>query len=715
MNKKLYILWCSVMVFLYWGVSLAAKPWNLTGIQIIPRSSWIENESIIFKKPATSGTIVSDQEDESTSISIDKGVIINNYLRQVFPEQFILDEIIKTINGKDLHRSRGYKNNKTHIVIHHTVSDMKKITTPLEALTTINAIFKFHTQTRKRWDIWYNFIIDPWGNIYEGRGWGENIIGAHAAYNNAPSLGIALMGNFEIDEPTQAQLDALTKLATAITIKYRINPDNEVYSHIADDQHPYINDKINTAIMGHKDTGKTACPGTNLYNKIPSIRSAIKKELKSKNLLFPLRPIRYTYNHTTSFFASKDTTNIRIPYPLNSTLKSCTITDKNLRARSCKSDGKTISFILTKKKNTVWPETILFDFTTRNNVLYRIAFKVDRASDQIIKLIKRKTEYIAKKWAPKPWVASEKIKVKITKDDIKELIKKPVNVLLYELSTNQKEWKFLCPNCTITDDQWNMYTDKSFTINDDSTSLSYISKTNTKTNINKLIITTNKSDSKIFVTNYGRKSYAGIARNNFYGTITISRQDIKNLDTNTISEEFGLVNTLPLNLYMRGIIESNDKEPTEKVRTMSLLAKNYTIYYLSPWHRHPSIPEGVNYNAIDDARSFQKYVWAGVDNTLITWRPALELTANQFVMYKWNLAFLPYFTCSAGFTWSAKEKRWWTDTPYLQSVFDPDYCTEFQWHGVGLAGNWATALANKWMKYKEIINYYYSGTTLETL
>jgi hypothetical protein len=109
-----------------------------------------------------------------------------------------------------------------------------------------------------------------------------------------------------------------------------------------------------------------------------------------------------------------------------------------------------------------------------------------------------------------------------------------------------------------------------------------VSKTNTKNNINKLIIATNKSDSKIFITNYMRKSYAGIARNNFYGTITISRQNIKNLDNNTLSEEFALVNTLPLDLYMRGIIESNDKEPTEKVRTMSILAKNYIMYYLSP-------------------------------------------------------------------------------------------------------------------------------------
>ena len=347
--------------------------------------------------------------------------------------------------------------------------------------------------------------------------------------------------------------------------------------------------------------------------------------------------------------------------------------------------------------------------------MYRIAFTVDRASDQLIKLVKRKTEYIAKKWSPKPTTISTKIKDKITKDNITELIKKPVHVLLYELSKDQKERKILCQDCTITDDQWNNYSDKSFTINDDSTNLSYISKTITKNNISKLIITTNKSDSKIFVTNYGRKSYGNIAWNNFYGTITISRQEIKDIDKNSTSEEFSLVNTLPFDLYMRGIVESNDKEPTEKIKTMAILSKNYIVYYLSSSHRHPNIPPGAFYNAIDDARIFQKYVWAGVDSTLTKWRPALESTKNQFVMYKWNLAFLPYFTCSAGFTWSAQEKRWRTDTPYLQSVFDPEYCTDFEWHGVWLAGNWATALANKGMNYKDIINYYYSWTTIETL
>jgi SpoIID/LytB domain protein len=147
---------------------------------------------------------------------------------------------------------------------------------------------------------------------------------------------------------------------------------------------------------------------------------------------------------------------------------------------------------------------------------------------------------------------------------------------------------------------------------------------------------------------------------------------------------------------------------------MTLLAKNYILFYLDPAHRHPSIPEWTNYNAVDDARIFQKYVWAGVDSTLKLWKPALESTKNQIVTYNNNLAFLAYFSCSAGFTWSAKEKRWLQDTPYLTSVYDPAPCKDFNGHGVWLAGNGATALAKDGKTYEQIIQYFYPGVTIQT-
>lgn len=84
---------------------------------------------------------------------------------------------------------------------------------------------------------------------------------------------------------------------------------------------------------------------------------------------------------------------------------------------------------------------------------------------------------------------------------------------------------------------------------------------------------------------------------------------------------------------MAGIVETNDTEPLEKNKVMALISKNYILYYMDPANRHPSIPAGASYNAVDDARIFQKYAGAGIGDTLTIWPKALKATQNQYVMY----------------------------------------------------------------------------------
>ena len=120
------------------------------------------------------------------------------------------------------------------------------------------------------------------------------------------------MGNFQVDEPTKAQLNALVKLTTALVVKYKINPDNNVYAHIEDDAYPYIKDEIRPAIMGHRDTGKTACPGINLYNKLDLIRAAVKKNLQRMGKHFPLVPLTIVYRINKHIFNAEDTTTITL-------------------------------------------------------------------------------------------------------------------------------------------------------------------------------------------------------------------------------------------------------------------------------------------------------------------------------------------------------------------------------------------------------------------
>jgi peptidoglycan hydrolase-like amidase len=90
----------------------------------------------------------------------------------------------------------------------------------------------------------------------------------------------------------------------------------------------------------------------------------------------------------------------------------------------------------------------------------------------------------------------------------------------------------------------------------------------------------------------------------------------------------------------------------------------------------------------------------------------LDAIKNTVALYSWYVPILPYFSCSAGFTWSAKDKRWWTDTPYLQARFDFVPCFDFDGHGVGLSGKGSQYLASQWRDIQKILDYYYPGVVL---
>ena len=101
--------------------------------------------------------------------------------------------------------------------------------------------------------------------------------------------------------------------------------------------------------------------------------------------------------------------------------------------------------------------------------------------------------------------------------------------------------------------------------------------------------------------------------------------------------------------------------------------------------------------------------------TLTKWYQALNATKNEIIMYDNFLPILPYFSCSAWFTLSGKEKWWWNDTPYLKSTYDFDTCSSFAWHWVWLAWRWAEWLAKQWLTYDQILKYYYDGIEIKKL
>ena len=131
------------------------------------------------------------------------------------------------------------------IVVHHTALPLSD--GPLE-------IQQLHMQERGCADIGYHFVIDAQGRIYEGRA--INVRGAHTGGQNYGKIGIVLMGNFEVDEPSEAQLNSLTALSRCLVQEYAIE-----------------------RIAGHRDfqPGETLCPGKNLWPRLPALAEMLER------------------------------------------------------------------------------------------------------------------------------------------------------------------------------------------------------------------------------------------------------------------------------------------------------------------------------------------------------------------------------------------------------------------------------------------------------
>ena len=147
--------------------------------------------------------------------------------------------------------------------VHHTVNanDYSRADVP----GMLRSIYAYHTRSRGWSDIGYNFLVDKFGRIWEGRygGVARPVVGAHTLGYNEDSFAMSAIGNFETVRPTDAMLRAYGKLFAWKLGLHGIDP-TDMSQNVSGDSFAAIN--------GHRDAGSTACPGRYLYEKIPAIR-----------------------------------------------------------------------------------------------------------------------------------------------------------------------------------------------------------------------------------------------------------------------------------------------------------------------------------------------------------------------------------------------------------------------------------------------------------
>jgi len=162
--------------------------------------------------------------------------------------------------------------------VHHTAGTNSY--TRDQADDVVRGVYAYHTNGRGWCDIGYNFLVDRFGDVFEGRSGGvtSNVIGAAQMGFNTGAFSVSVMGNFDAAPPPEAALRVLERvLAWRLDVGH-VNPAaRTVMVSAGGDTTKYAAGaavRLRT-ISGHRDTGITACPGRFLYALLPRIRSNV--------------------------------------------------------------------------------------------------------------------------------------------------------------------------------------------------------------------------------------------------------------------------------------------------------------------------------------------------------------------------------------------------------------------------------------------------------
>lgn len=143
------------------------------------------------------------------------------------------------------------------ITVHHDGMPPVSLRSKADIARRIETIRKAHVG--QEWaDIGYHYIVDPLGNVWEGRP--IRYQGAHVKPANERNMGVLVLGNFMDQRPSSAATTALDGFVSSQMKRLRI-PLSRVYTH--------------------QELSPTACPGVNLQRYMVETRSSRGRLAKS--------------------------------------------------------------------------------------------------------------------------------------------------------------------------------------------------------------------------------------------------------------------------------------------------------------------------------------------------------------------------------------------------------------------------------------------------
>ena len=161
-------------------------------------------------------------------------------------------------------------------IVHHTVGS--NTYSREDSAAIVRGIYAFHTQSRGWCDIGYNFLVDRFGTVFEGRTGGitKPVIGAQTGGFNTYTLGVSLMGTFTSVQPPAVMWDSVARLLAWRFAAAGIDPlATTQLTSGGNSKFPAGTTVRVPTIVGHRDLYATECPGNAAYPQLASLRTKV--------------------------------------------------------------------------------------------------------------------------------------------------------------------------------------------------------------------------------------------------------------------------------------------------------------------------------------------------------------------------------------------------------------------------------------------------------
>ncbi|OGJ58201.1 hypothetical protein A2947_02015 [Candidatus Peribacteria bacterium RIFCSPLOWO2_01_FULL_54_110] len=737
--------------------TLVASRFPLPARRILSREEWGADYTFLF---AGEKTRRSDVAPERAIDTIENGNgILPERLRECeewqrqYPGEFRSSHTVRSDANWQAYRwPLQYSKSVKLLVVHHTAQNVTGDERP--PLERVRALYAYHANNRGWGDIGYHYLIDERGQIYEGRTGGKGVIGGHAYCWNTGTMSIALLGNFDGEQPPQVQMQSLQWLLSDLAQTYDIDLGSSVRIH----------GKSFPAIVGHKDLLSTDCPGYYVRETLAQVREHVWKGDLLATIRFPaILTARRADTPRSRSSPLVPTSSAPLLTPTGVTQlqgRPGMVLPLSMQYRGGQAPMPQLARIADVEADQgifLWQERGKRFVPVRNSL--QLPKKLGaRATVQLrlnVQFPMKSGEYRLQIGPVRYTLLATGKRATMKQQQavpLPQMSKTPLHSPHHESRPRGEvapllrppPWGEVAPHpppdpngivragnplptgegnsirirLTFSDDTAVVLVPEGTTVNGNDI------------DVREVLLA--ERDGQCAAQARGKSIATGVVRLLSAGPVAFASKDgalrrySGTLECRVLDSALVLINELPLEDYLLGLAEEPDTEPHEKQKAFAIAARSYAAHYMDDGNRPGSTSlgtttgykkfPGMPYDGSDDPAVFQAYEGLTFAEKNPDWVRAVRETAGKVLTKNEDILRAAYFSSDDGRTRSPAEAGW-TDFPHAEAFGSkPDpWCRGLPnaGHGVGMSGCGARGQAEEWKSAEEILRYYYPGTVIQ--